>query len=338
VFNPYSYLGGMLTNRTDFRGQFNTAAGIDGIFRIKTNDFLKVRYAQSFENGLENRPFDLDQTRFNINWENVRVQGLSYNFAIGYHGLDYNPGLGFETRTNMVESWYDVKYGWNAREEARLLRHLATFENNYYYNILHEQRESTRNSLRWEFEYKSGWAFGVNTFYRTEQVFEAFEIGEISIPEDDYRGVDADLWVVSPGSALLMSEAYVSGGRFFGGSRYTCGLGPAWSVVPGFLLSGFYEFNRLDLGNRGRETIQVARLRALWMIDTKLSVAAFVQYNSAAHIWAGNFRLRYNPREGNDLYIVFNENLNTDRERELPFLPTSRGHTVVLKYTHTFVL
>lgn len=338
VFNPYSYLGAMMTNRTDFKGNFNTVAGLDGIFRIKTNDFLKVRYAQSFENGLGNRPFDLGQTRFNINWENVSVQGLSYNFAIGYHGLDYNPGLGFETRTDMVESWYDLKYGWNAPEEAKLLRHQATFENNYYFNLLHNGRESTRNSLRWEFEYKNGWLFGVNTFYRTERVFESFEIGDIVIENGDYQGLDGDLWVSTPGSALLYTEAFFSGGRFFGGNRLTFGLNPNWIVASGLELSGAYEFNYLDFGSKGHETVQVARLRALWMLNTRLSIAAFVQYNSAAHIWAGNFRLRYNPREGNDLYLVFNENLNADRQREIPFLPSSRGHTVVVKYTHTFVL
>jgi hypothetical protein len=49
------------------------------------------------------------------------------------------------------------------------------------------------------------------------------------------------------------------------------------------------------------------------MFDTKLSAAAFVQYNSAANLVTGNFRLRYNPREGVDFYLVYDESLNSDR-------------------------
>ncbi|MCB9283548.1 MAG: carbohydrate binding family 9 domain-containing protein [Lewinellaceae bacterium] len=338
IINPYSYIGGILTNRTDFQGNFNTVAGLDGIFRVMTNDFLKVRYAQSFENGSRNRVFSPTQSRFQINWENVRVQGLSYNFSIGYHGVDYNPGLGFEGREDFVESWYDLKYGWNLKEEARLLRGQVSFLNNYYYNLLHQKRESTRNSLFSEFEYKSGHAFGGGLTFRQERVFEPFEIGDIEIPADDYRYLEAEIWGVTPNSGLWYLESFLSGGQFFGGKRFTCGLTPSWNVSSSLTLSGFYQFNYLDMGNSGTETVQIARIRALLMFNTRLSVSGFVQYNSAAHIWAGNFRLRYNPKEGNDLYIVFNEDLNSDREREIPMLPGSQGHTVVVKYTYTFVL
>jgi hypothetical protein len=53
---------------------------------------------------------------------------------------------------------------------------------------------------------------------------------------------------------------------------------------------------------------------------------------------AANLRFRYNFREGNDLWIVYNEGLNTDRRRELPVLPITEGRTVLLKYTYTFDL
>ena len=338
VINPYSYIGGIVTNRTDFQGNFNTVAGLDGIFRIGTNDFLKVRYAQSFENDTPNRFLDPALSRFQVNWENVRVQGLSYNFSLGYHGVDYNPGLGFEVREDFVESWYDLKYGWNMKEDARLLRRQVNFLNNYYYNLLHKKRESTRNSLFWEFEYKSGYAFGGGPILRQERVFESFEIGDIEIPANDYRYLEGEIWGATPNSGLWYLEGFLSGGQFFGGYRYTAGTSPSWNISSSLTLSGFYQFNYLDMGKSGTETVQIARIRTLWMLSTKLSVAAFIQYNSSADIWAGNFRLRYNPKEGNDLYIVFNENLNADRGREIPMLPGSQGHTVVVKYTYTFIL
>jgi hypothetical protein len=47
---------------------------------------------------------------------------------------------------------------------------------------------------------------------------------------------------------------------------------------------------------------------------------------------------RYNPREGHDLYIVYDEGLNMDRQREIPVLPPSDVRTILLKYNYTFIM
>jgi hypothetical protein len=51
-----------------------------------------------------------------------------------------------------------------------------------------------------------------------------------------------------------------------------------------------------------------------------------------------NLRLRYNFREGSDLWLVYDEGFNTDREAESPGgprLPVSNGRVLRLKLTHT---
>jgi uncharacterized protein (UPF0333 family) len=74
------------------------------------------------------------------------------------------------------------------------------------------------------------------------------------------------------------------------------------------------------------------------MLNTKLSVNAFIQYNTAVHEIVSNLRFRYNPKEGNDFYIVFNEGRNTNLTREVPNLPVYSGRAVLVKYTYTFSL
>jgi hypothetical protein len=49
-----------------------------------------------------------------------------------------------------------------------------------------------------------------------------------------------------------------------------------------------------------------------------------------------NVRLRYNPREGNDFYIVYNEGRNTSLDRETPPLPGLDERALLVKYTYTF--
>lgn len=72
------------------------------------------------------------------------------------------------------------------------------------------------------------------------------------------------------------------------------------------------------------------------MLNIKFSATAFIQYNSTTNEVITNIRLRYNPREGTDLYLVYNEGLNTDRYRKFPVLPVTDNRTVMLKYTYTF--
>jgi hypothetical protein len=47
-------------------------------------------------------------------------------------------------------------------------------------------------------------------------------------------------------------------------------------------------------------------------------------------------RFRYSVREGHDLWIVYNADVNTDRYRQAPTLPLTNTGTVLVKYTYTF--
>lgn len=51
----------------------------------------------------------------------------------------------------------------------------------------------------------------------------------------------------------------------------------------------------------------------------------------------GNFRMRFNPREGNDFYLVYNEARNTDRFKRNPVAPGLDSRTLLLKYSYTFI-
>ena len=126
-------------------------------------------------------------------------------------------------------------------------------------------------------------------------------------------------------------------GGVFDGHRFSIGLAPRWDVSSGLEIGGFYEFDRATFPARGQEfTAHIGRLSVRAMFSTKLSATAFVQYSSADDELAANIRIRYNPREGNDFYVVYNDGANTDRFSEVPALPRSVGRTLLVKYTYTF--
>ena len=79
------------------------------------------------------------------------------------------------------------------------------------------------------------------------------------------------------------------------------------------------------------------RLKVRASANNKMSLSAFIQYNTVAEVVQGNMRFRYNFTDGQDLWIVYNEGLNTERTRHgiEPDLPLSDGRTIIFKYTHT---
>ena len=115
-------------------------------------------------------------------------------------------------------------------------------------------------------------------------------------------------------------------------------LAPA-GEIGGFALdeSGFYRFDRIrfPVRNQGFDA-HLARLRIGTALNTRLSTNAFIQFNSVTNTLSTNVRFRYNFREGNDLWIVYDEGINTHRHRLTPTLPFTNIRTILIKYTHTF--
>jgi hypothetical protein len=84
----------------------------------------------------------------------------------------------------------------------------------------------------------------------------------------------------------------------------------------------------------------VARLRVRTALDARRSGNAFVQYTSTTGHLDFNVRLRYAFAEGTDLWLVYNEGLDTERTGDLVGTPSpfSLSRSFILKYTYTFGL
>ncbi len=126
-------------------------------------------------------------------------------------------------------------------------------------------------------------------------------------------------------------------GQYYDGKRISLRVQPTWNISKHFELGGTYNFDHVDVSRRNVSmTNHIVGIKALYMLNTRLSVNAYIQYNTDLNGIITNLRLRYNPREGNDLYLVLNEDRNTDLYRELPNLPVCNSRAIMLKYTYTF--
>jgi hypothetical protein len=198
--------------------------------------------------------------------------------------------------------------------------------------------ESYNLSTGWNFRTKTGWQGNIVPTLLFDNVPEDFDLSEeAKVPAGRYTfaGIHADF--SSPSGNPQYLKLILDAGSFYDGQRKAIGFEPRWNVSGNLELSAIYLHNRITFPDRGQRFFtHIGRLRALYMMNTKFSVAAFIQYNSAIDSVIGNIRFRYNPREGVDLYLVYNESLNTIRLRDNLFYPLSNDRAILLKYRHTF--
>lgn len=337
LFNPRTNIGAMLTHRINWNGNFNTLYGLDGVLNLRKNDFLKFAFVQTRTDGLENNPLALEPTRVYINFERFQYSGFVYDFAVNYVGKDYNPSMGFESRENYLGAFLSLKYGWIPKDHAFINRYQARI-----YNFVFNDNDSRMNlsntiGLSFELHTNIGYEFSVNVNQYYERVFETLEFSDKTfIPEGDYNFRNINLSVSSPEANFFGYAAELELGSFYDGYKYSLEIEPRQNFASGFVIGGTYQFNRLEFAARDQlENIQIIRLKLLYMLNIKWSVSGFVQYNNVGNVVLGNFRLRYNPKEGTDIYLVYNEDFNTNGSDFTPHLPLSNERLILLKATYT---
>jgi hypothetical protein len=338
VFNPYSYIGGMVTTRIGMDGSYNVAYGVDGIFRLFGDDYLNINWAQTFEDAAARKAFSLDPVKFRLSWERRTLKGVGYNLSLSRAGVDYNPGLGFEMREDYLRLGNRFFYGWIPGSSSFLRVHRIFSDGFVFLRNSDHSVESAEYGPGWMFETKSGYGGSFQPKLYVEKLTESFEISdEVEVPPGEYTYYGIEGYFQTPWGRRLSVFTRFTAGSFYDGWRVTASMSPLWSLSSTWELSFLYEFNRVDFPDRFQQlTAHLARLRVLATFSTKFSASAFIQYNGFDDVIIANIRIRYNPREGNDLYIVYNHGVNTDRYHEVPIRPSTDNQAIMIKYSYTF--
>jgi hypothetical protein len=200
---------------------------------------------------------------------------------------------------------------------------------------------SMNNTLSWTFLTKKQWSGSFGIVYNSENLRDSLEFNEdgVCAPPGRYDFISFDGLLSTPANRSFYVILTTKTGQFFDGSRVSVNMQPTWNVSKHFELGTIYNYDWVDFSERGQKMINhILGVKTLFMLDTKLSVSAYIQYNTAVKDVLTNLRLRYNPKEGNDFYLVFNEGRYTNLERENPNLPVYSTRSLMVKYTYTFNL
>jgi len=340
VINENSYVGSMVTSRVGVNGNYNLAYGIDGIVRIFGDDYVDLKWSQTFETGIKNSSVD-DNTRISARWERRSRKGLGYYLGYSRSGIHFNPGVGFETMDDFTSLRSSLRYGWMPGEEKALYSHSPEL----MLILLNYIDDGSLMSLNWQpgwsFTTKSQWEGHFSVSYNSENLRDSLELIEdvLYIPRGEYEFLNFTGMIMTPASKPFYLMLRNNTGQFFDGKRFSIYLQPTWNVSKHLELGATANFDWLEFKTRDETEInQILGLKAVLMINTSFSFSTYVQYNTAINEVMTNLRFRYNPKEGNDLYLVFNEGRNTDLDREIPKLPVYNSRSILLKYTYTFSL
>ncbi len=338
VFNENSYIGGMLTSRIGVDGTYNYVYGLDGLVRVINDDYLTIKWAQSFATGKKNDIFSMASSRYYMNWQRRSQKGLGYGISFSGSGQDYSPGIGFQLRHNYTRLATGTWYGWFPSQDSPFFKHTASLSTRLFITNDDRSMETFILQPKWESSTKSGYVFSIYPKFSHENVPKDFSLSDqAEIPRGKYDYVDLNMELSTPSGNPLYTTLILNTGSFYDGRRFSFGLSPSWSVLSDLSLSLDYEYNHMKFPDRSQElTSHIARIRILYMMSIPFSAMGFIQYNSAKDSVIANIRFRYNPREGIDLYLVYNESMNTDRYSFYPALPVSDSRTVLLKFTYTF--
>lgn len=337
TFNQFSTVGAIVTSRLGNNGEDNVAYGLDTTVRPFGDEYIIAKWAQTFDEAIDERGA-LDSGLLLARWERRKDGGLSYAAEFGRVGVDYLPRLGFQLRRDFHSFSGDVQYKWFQDADSRF-RSFSLRANSRH---LYRNTDGVAETREWtgdiELETKQGTEFTLAGTSSFEAVDEAFSVADAVVLPGEYWFHEVRLRTMLPRNMMFRGDYSVSAGTFFDGTRMGFAVNPIWNVSTHVELGGGYELNRFDFDDRDEGTTShLAQLRAQFALDTSFSVSTLAQYNSVADLTSLNLRLRYHFREGTDLWVVFNEGLNTVRDPASvdPRLPLSAGRNLMVKYSHT---
>jgi hypothetical protein len=333
-----SYLGGILTTRLDEKGGYNLVSGLDGIIQVFKNDYLKVNLAHSLYDEDSISSFT-ERNRIYVLWEKRSQVGFNYALSYSQVGESYNPGLGFEARENFKSLNNRLSYGWYPKNTKSLRYIQADINSSLFATNGSNEMESTLFSPMVTVEWKQANKFVINYSRFYDNLRQGFNLSEsIAIPMSKYYNNELTLSYSTPPVSLLNMELATTYGSFYNGRRYSLDVSPTYIISKYLMLAGTFSYNHISFDNDINYEAIISRLRISSSLNVKWMLAAFIQHNSLTNRSILNFRLRFNPKDGNDLYLVYNETLNNQNDPKNYENLVSENRAVIVKYVHTFHL
>lgn len=339
VLNQWSNAGLMVTSVAG-GGEHNLAVAADTSLRIHGDNYLTLKWASTFDERLPEGTSALKRSMLYSRWERRTGRGLGYTLQYSRVGEDFRPALGFLPRRDFTNVNAVGNYFFFT-DKHRFFRRIypgalafSTFRNSD--GVL----ESGQYAFWVQWDTKAGGGGWVEPKWFRENVQAPFQIGgKVDIPAGTYDFADLQIAWTMPGGRKVRTNVDFRAGTYFDGRRTQVILSPTWNASKHLEVGGTYQFTALRFPVRDQQVnIHLAGLRIGTALNVRLSGTSLIQYNSTTERLDLNLRLRYNVREGTDLWFVYNEGVDTSERPDFigADRPRSQSRAFIVKYSRTF--
>ncbi|MFL2546109.1 MAG: DUF5916 domain-containing protein [Candidatus Rariloculaceae bacterium] len=329
-----SNVGIILTDGDPRSNLDNSVAGAD--FRYRNT---RLPGGRTFESATwfqqsDTEGVDAKQTAWGASVSMPTTQGFYGDLEYEVIQENFNPALGFVNRSDYVRKRIGGGHRFRTTNHP-WLRSNQIFIGRWSYEdeVTGELQSETTFFRPLRLINHRGDRYGLTMADQTEVLTDPFEISDgIIIAPGEYDLSNYRLEYELAGERTFAPRLTAQNGRFYGGDKLTLTGGIDWRPNSRIFLGASYQYNDVELPV-GNFTTRLIRLNANFAFNVRWSWVNFLQYDNVSGTAALNSRLRYNPRAGEDLYIVWNH--NSDAMATFSGL-SSRAAEIGVKYTKTF--
>src|SRR5690606_8589725 len=219
-------------------------------------------------------------------------------------------GMGFVPRTNINESYGELKFGprpnkWGIMqiEFGGSFNHISNLETNKL-----ETREFEIQPLGIRF--LSGEVIKYSLVSQYESLSEDFNIfDEFVIPQGIYEWWQQQVKLETKGARNVWGETSYRFGDFYNGSRNDIKLLVNWKIAVPFFIGGSVTQNNITLPE-GKFTANIFQMNANILFSPNLTLYNYLQYDNASKIAGRQARFQWIIKPGNEIILAWTSNFN----------------------------
>lgn len=345
LFKNGSYAGVFFANRqtTDSKKMSNQTVAADYYHRV--NDFWSYGFniAGTAEKGLP--LIKSKNNAFNLFIQKDPLAGWGHFITGNVINKNFNPESGFASDKGFKDVFILEGYTWQFGKANKLNSILANISSTYRW------RDAAKNYLEFEryagsvkLYYKNGSQLTWYGAYSIDRIATAWQLRQdIKILPGKYKMVINDLYWQSATNKRFYLELNPLIGGFYGGNRSSLTANITYNLNKHFNAGVKYSYSEIEFADAPTTASKtfishLVSANFQYSYDTRFSARMLWQYDNLSKTISTNIRVRYNPKEGTDLYFVYNPVLNTNILSRFPETPRLNNQQVIVKYSTTLNL
>ena len=312
----------------------NSLAGAD--FRYRNRRLLPGRTTEGaawFQRS-DSANLDLDQSAWGMDLGVDSSEGFSGRVEYEVMQPNFNPALGFVNRRDYERGrlWGAYRHRPQGHPWIRSVMALVSVQEYATYST--GEFESSSLWMRpFRIENHRGDSYGVALSSGREVLVEPFTVaGSVVIPAGEYEDTGYQIEMDWARERVLAPSLSIGKEDYYGGERVSVQGRVEWRPGSRWYSRVSYQYNEVELAHSQFRT-RLIQVRSNLAFNVKWSWVNLVQYDNLSESVGINSRLRWNPRAGEDLYVVWNH----DFDALAAFSDMhSRQSEFAVKYSRTF--